>query len=337
MTQNDLKNQLAKKAGTEPATVTQKAPTIADFFDKRKGELAKALPSHVSIDRLLRIATSTIQRNPKLATATMPSLLAGVVISSQLGLELNTPLGQAWLIPYDRSVKEGNAWKKVTEAQFQLGYQGIIDLAYRTGLYKTIYTEKVYEKDRFSYSLGLNKDLVHVPTEDEDRGELKGIYAVYHLKNGGSDFKYWSVGKIVGHGKKYSKSWDDKESGFKKGSAWADNFEGMAPIPVLKELLKLAPKSIEFANQLTLDGSVKDEIKPDMSEARNIEEADYTEINMTNITGMEKETGEVPMTAQEKEEVIDQDSGFPEPPKAKCPECKQSEGHSASCPNAEPE
>lgn len=285
----DLKNTLAKKAGATGAVTTteeKKPATMADFFEKRKHELAKALPSHVSIDRLLRIATSTIQRNPKLLAATQQSLLAGVVISSQLGLELNTPLGQAWLIPYDRSVNNGGKWEKVTEAQFQLGYQGVIDLAYRTGLYKTIYTEKVYEKDTFSYALGLNKDLIHVPSEEEDRGELKGVYAVYHLKNGGFDFKYWPTSKIMSHAKKYSKSWEDKQSNFKKGSAWADNFEGMAPVPVLKDLLKLAPKSIEFANQLSLDGSIKDEIKPDMSEARNIDDANYTQIDVSNVTGV---------------------------------------------------
>lgn len=305
----DLKNALAKKAGSEvvkPGETkdTAVALTVADsfqsFLEKRKGELAKALPSHVTIDRVLRIAVAAVARNPKLAACTQQSLIAGVVISSQLGLELNTPLGHAWLIPYDRSENRNGTWVKVPEAQFQLGYQGIIDLAYRTEKYNMIYAEEVYTNDRFSYSYGFDKHLEHVPCEDEDRGELRGIYAVYHLKSGGKDFKYWSVGKITAHAMKYSKSWDEKNKRFQKNSAWADSFEGMARVPVLKDLLKLAPKSIEFARQITLDGTTKGEIIADMSTAHEI---DYQPPNVGQIT--DADTGEVSMSDDEKKDVTD--------------------------------
>lgn len=293
--------------------VEQKPQTLATFLEAQKAELAKALPSHVTIDRLLRIAISTINRNPKLKSATPQSLLAGIVISSQLGLELNTPLGHAWLIPYDRSVKTDAGWDKVTEAQFQIGYQGIIDLAYRTGMYKTVYAERVYANDEFSFSYGLEKSLYHAPCKSGDPGELIGVYAVYHLKNGGSDFKYWTVDRIRAHAQRYSQSYDGKNRRFRDKSAWADNFEGMAATPVLKELFKLAPKSIEFSKQLSLDGSIKTEILPDMSDAQGLE-IEFSEVR----------PGDTAAALADR---------FND---ALCPECQQIGGHSESCPLAEP-
>lgn len=296
-----------------------KAPlTLSQFLESQKGELAKALPGHVTIDRLLRVALSTINRTPKLKQATTNSLLAGVVISSQLGFELNTPLGHAWLIPYDRSVKTNTGWDKVTEAQFQIGYQGIIDLAYRSGMYKTVYAEKVYANDKFSFSYGLEKKLEHEPCTSGAPGELIGVYAVYHLKSGGSDFKYWTVDRIRAHAQKYSQSYDAKAKKFRDKSAWGDNFEGMAATPVLKELFRLAPKSIEFSKQLSLDGSVKTEITADMTEAHGID-VDFSVVERGESAKgiMERFSGEA-----DHADI--------------CSECQQADGHSESCPFAEP-
>jgi len=287
-TKDALKGKLAAKAGGDIAP--KQDNTLGGFLERTKGEWSKALPQHVTADRLMRIAVSAVNRNPNLAKCTMQSLVAGVVISSQLGLELNTPLGHAYLIPYSRSVKVGNEWKKVDEAQFQLGYAGILDLAYRSGQFKGIYSESVYENDEFSYEYGYDKSLKHKPTEGEP-GLLKGVYAVFHLKDGGSDFKYWSVAKIMAHAAKYSGAWDAAAGKFKAKSSWADSFEGMAKVPVLKDLLKLAPKSIEFQKQLTLDNSVKTEFKADMVEASGIE-VEYSIVD--------QDTGELPMTAEEK-------------------------------------
>ena len=291
----DLKSKLEQKAtggevAKRPATMGE---SIQSFLEANAGELAKALPKHVTVDRLNRLAVSTINRTPLLAQCTKASLIGGIVISSQLGLELNTPLGHAYLIPYKRSAKTPNGWEEVHEAQFQLGYAGLIDLAYRTGLFTNLYCEPVYENDEFDYAYGMDKHLTHKPT-DGDPGPLKGIYAVFHLQGGGKDFKYWPVEKIRQHAIKYSKSWDSKNNCFKKGSAWADSFEGMARVPVIKDLLKLAPKSIEFREALAHDGAVKAEIKEDMLNASNVPaelEVEYTVVDTS--------TGEVPLSEEE--------------------------------------
>jgi recombination protein RecT len=283
---------LRQKAQNQVAPVEEKKPkTIADYLQAMTPEIAKAVPKHVTPERITRIALTAIRINPTLLECTRDSLLAGVMTSAQLGLEPNTPLGQAYLIPYNRSIKTNGNWTKVKEVQFQLGYQGILDLAYRTGEYKDIYVEEVYEKDDFGYGLGLERFLTHSPCEDEDRGQLTYIYAVYHTKNGGHDFKAWSVNKIMAHAKKYSQAWDSQKQQFNGGdrNPWVSNFSAMGKKTVLKDLLKYAPKSIEFARVLTSDETVKKEIASDMSEVEPLD-IDYS----VNEPTSEAETAPLP-------------------------------------------
>lgn len=121
-TPSSVKEKLAAGRGAVVKTEESSTDgTLAGFLERTKHEWGKALPAHVTADRLARLAVSTVNRNPALGRCSMQSLVGGVMISSQLGLELNTPLGHAYLIPYKRSIKQGNNWVQVDEAQFQLG------------------------------------------------------------------------------------------------------------------------------------------------------------------------------------------------------------------------
>ena len=71
--------------------------------------------------------------------------------AAQLGLEPNTPLGQAYLIPYKNHGK--------LECQFQIGYKGLIDMVYRNDNIQTVQAQCVYENDVFEYELGLEPKL----------------------------------------------------------------------------------------------------------------------------------------------------------------------------------
>jgi len=264
---SDLKNKLTTKANGGQLT-EKKQKTVYDLINAMKPEIARALPKHLDADRLLRIAVTAVRVNPKLQLCTQDSLLAGVMTAAQLGLEPNTPLQQAFLIPYSNSVNIAGQWKKIMEVQFQLGYQGVLDLAYRTAQYKDIYAEGVYAKDHFKYCLGLNRDLIHEPCEEEDRGDLTHVYAVYHTKNGGYDFKVWTVAKIRKHAKQFSQSYESKKGAWQASDA---SFLGMCKKTVLLDLLKYGPKSIEFAKQITTDETVKRDIGEDMTEVPAID------------------------------------------------------------------
>ena len=135
--------------------------TIQQYIKSMEGEIKRALPSVITPERFTRMVLSALSTNPKLAACTPKSFLGAMMSAAQLGLEPNTPLGQSYLIAYRN---HGNL-----ECQFQLGYKGLLDLAWRSGEIVSIYAETVYENDEFHYNLGLSPDLVHIPAT-ENRG-----------------------------------------------------------------------------------------------------------------------------------------------------------------------
>jgi recombination protein RecT len=255
--QTSVSSALATKAGAAPAV---KQKTVFDIIQSMENEFKRALPDQVGVARFVRVAITIVRTNPKLMACEGMSIVAALMQSAQLGLEPNTPLGQSYIIPYKNKRVIGGKDTWVDEAQFQIGYKGLITLALRTGEYKAIYAHEVYKNDQFNYTYGLDKDLNHVPA-DEPEGEPIKYYAVYHLKNGGYDFVVWSKTRIDNHAKKYSKAVQKDHN-----SPWKSDYDGMAKKTVLKEVLKYAPKSIEFAQQLAADETIKREVVDDMSE-----------------------------------------------------------------------
>ena len=256
-TKENVKNQLAQRATGMQKQVSPEH-SLNSLLKRMGPEIQRALPKHLDADRIARIAMTAVRTTPKLLECDQMSFIAAIMQSAQLGVEPNTGLGQAYLIPYGKNV------------QFQLGYKGLIDLAVRSGQYKSIYAHEVYSDDEFEFNYGLTKDLVHKPASIP-KGEPVGYYAVYHLQNGGYDFVYWTKERIDHHAQKFSQA-------VQKGwtSPWKTNYDAMAKKTVLKEVLKYAPKSIEFQKSVEADSTIKHEIAPDMSEI--IDVTDYTVI-----------------------------------------------------------
>lgn len=192
---------------------------------------------------------SAISTNPKLAETTPQSFLGAMMTAAQLGVEPNTPLGQAYLLPYWNS--KSNAY----ECQFQLGYKGLLDLAYRSGEINSIQAHVVYSEDDFSYSFGLTPILKHIPAR-QNRGEPTHVYAIFHTKDGGYGFDVVSMEEIRNHAQRYSKSFSN--------GPWQSNFEEMAKKTVLKKVLKYAPLKSDFMRGIVQDETVKNEISDDM-------------------------------------------------------------------------
>ena len=124
MAADKVKEELARKS--ELVRNEKKLTTsmsIADMIKAMEPEIKKALPDIMTPERFTRMALSALNTTPKLIECTPMSFLAALMNAAQLGLEPNTPLGQAYLIPYKN--------KGVMECQFQIGYKGLIDLSYR--------------------------------------------------------------------------------------------------------------------------------------------------------------------------------------------------------------
>jgi len=235
-----------------------KKRTTKQLIEAYLPQIEQALPKIMTPERFLSIVTTAIAKNPKLGECTPVSLIGAMLTSAQLGLEPNTILGQAYLIPYDKKKKQGDKWVvEKTEAQFQLGYRGMLTLAQRSGEFKTIQAHSVYENDLFDYELGLDPKLKHKPA-DSNRGEITHFYAMYKLVNGGEGFVVMSKEDVGKHGEKYSQSYNYKTS------VWKEHFEAMAHKTVLKKLLKFAPVSTELAKVFEQDNQVKAEISGNM-------------------------------------------------------------------------
>jgi recombination protein RecT len=251
----EIKQELAQKAATGKQEVKiTKSMSIADMIKALEPEIKKALPSVITPERFTRMALSALNNTPKLAECTQMSFLAALMSAAQLGLEPNTSLGQAYLIPYNN--------KNKLECQFQLGYKGLIDLVYRNDQVQTIQAQTVYEKDFFEYELGLNSKLIHKPAL-EDRGKVVLFYALFKLKNGGYGFEVMSKADIGLHAQTYSKAFTSSYS------PWKTDYESMAKKTVIKKLLKYAPLKTEFLRAIGSDESIKSELAVDMTEVQN--------------------------------------------------------------------
>ena len=194
-----------------------------------RDQIAKALPKVMTPERFTRIVLTALSSNPKLADCDRNSFLGGIMQAAQLGLEPNTPLGQAYLIPFK------NNKKGITECQFQIGYKGLIDLCYRSGEMTSVYAHEVYENDTgLSSSTALSRSL-SISRPESNRGVVIYYYAVWKLKNGGYGFGVWSVEDVETHAKKYSQAYSYSSS------PWKTSFDEMAKKTVLKATLKYAP------------------------------------------------------------------------------------------------
>lgn len=268
-----IQNKVAK-TGSEKKTMQQ-------YIKSMEGEIKKALPSVITPERFTRMVLSAISVNPKLAACTPSSFLGAMMSAAQLGLEPNTPLGQAYLLPYKN--------KGVDEVQFQVGYKGLIDLAYRSGEVELVQAHIVYANDKFECEYGLEPKLIHKPA-DRDRGEAVKVYALFKTKSGGYGFEVMSMEDVRLHAERYSKAYSTSFS------PWKTNFEEMAKKTVLKKVLKYAPLKSDFIKGVVQDGSIKNEISEDMYDVKNDNEnffeAEYTEVTEEPVN-VNTETGEV--------------------------------------------
>lgn len=247
--------------------------TMQQYIKQMEGEIKKALPSVITPERFTRIVLSALSTSPKLAETTPQSFLGAMMTAAQLGVEPNTPLGQAYLVPF------WNNKSKSLECQFQLGYKGLIDLAYRSGGVSIIQAQVAYENDDFTYCFGLEPELRHIPAKS-NRGEPTHVYAMFQTKEGGYGFEVMSMDDIRAHAQKYSKAYNS--------GPWQTNFEEMAKKTVLKRVLKYAPLKSEFVRGLSADETIKTELSEDMYAVPNT----FIEVESVEYT-IDNETGEV--------------------------------------------
>lgn len=199
-------------------------------------------------NQFIASVASLVNSNPSIAECEQKSILSSCLVAAALDLPINQNLGFAYIIAYK------NRNKGVTEAQFQMGYKGFIQLAMRSGQFKTINVTEVKDGElKGNNRLTGEMDFTWI---DEDRDSLKtvGYVAYMELINGFNKQLYMTVEELTKHAGRYSQS-------YKRNSAnmniWRDDFDVMARKTVVKMLLsKYAPMTIDMQRATLADQAV---------------------------------------------------------------------------------
>lgn len=166
--------------------VAKKDKTIFDFLSgdtKIEKAIQAVAGQYFTPDRFLRLAVNTVKKTPLLMYCDPHSVLGSFMTSAALGLEPNTVLQQAFLIPYKKRQKQGNDWVDTYECNFQIGARGFVTLAHRSPHIATLQSEAIHENDLFEHMLGTETFLKYQKTL-KNRGELVGSFCFTKLADG---------------------------------------------------------------------------------------------------------------------------------------------------------
>lgn len=247
--------QALKAAATNTPAAAKKPNTIHGFMETYKSEITRALPKHMTADRMARIALTEFRKTPALMKCDPATLFGAVIQCAQLGLEPGGTMGHAYLIPFE------NRKRGTTDVQFILGYRGMLDLARRSGQIVSISARDVCANDKFSYRYGIDETIEHVPA-DGDRGDLTHVYAVAKLKDGGVQFEVLTRAQIEAI-RNDSQGYKTAIKFNRTDSPWIAHFTEMAKKTAIRRLFKYLPVSIEIQRAVGLDEAGEDGISQD--------------------------------------------------------------------------
>lgn len=275
----------------EQVGIAKRPITILEKLESMQPQIAPALPKHLTPERMIRIAITCLRTNPKLAECEPQSILASVMLASQLGLEPGV-LGQSFLVPY----------KKI--CTLVPGWLGILDLVNRAGK-AVAWTGAVYKGDEFDWALGDKPFVTHRPCGDET--QLTHVYAIARVK--GSDYpiiEVWPMAKILKHRDRFNKVGDSHYS--------YNHFEMYARKVALLQAVKYVPRSIQLATAFELDASAE-------MGTQHLEIKDVPQIIEGSV---------MPEAAPETEPIKAQEAKPKEEP-TMCSECRKVGGHEPGC------
>lgn len=194
--------------------------------------------------------TSIVSNNANLQRCEPLSLMYVGIKAAALNLPLDPNLGFAYAIPYY------NSKERKTEAQFQMGYKGFVQLAIRSGQFKAINVTDVREGEYQGEDL-LTGELRLASVDGREQRAVVGYAAYMRLVNGFEKSVYWSREKVEAHARTYSQTLSSDKEYIRKQSKWTTDFDAMAKKTVLKMLLsKYAPLSIEMRDAIQADQAV---------------------------------------------------------------------------------
>lgn len=246
------------RGNSSPSTEVEKAKEQEEAIQQASRQIRQmedqfklAMPKGVEATQLVRDAMTLIRKTPKLAVCDPATLLGGLMTMGQLGLRPGV-LGHGWLLPF---------WDKHSrgfKAQLVIGYQGYVELGYRSNQVAGIAARTVHVNDPiFDVAFGTQDELFHRPLLDGDPGAALAYYAVVHIKQGRPMFYLKGHGDMEAHRDRYAMA-KNKEGQIT--GPWVDNFEGMAHKTCLRQLAKWMPKSADLATAIAVDDGFRSDL-----------------------------------------------------------------------------
>jgi recombination protein RecT len=225
--------ELARRAPT--GAIIQDKGTLKALLeaDATKSMIRNVASKYMTEDRISKAALLALSRQPKLANCTTTSFLQSMMKAAQLDLDFSGATGQAYLVPYGKA------------CVLVVGYQGMVEVAYRSDKVAYIDAQLVYENDECKFNLGTNPTIVHQPYYGGDRGEVKFAYAVARLK--GIEIpkiELMSKDEILKI-KNRSKAKDD--------GPWQTDEPEMMRKTVIRRIFKYLPKTQEILTAAEID------------------------------------------------------------------------------------
>src|SRR5690606_13766964 len=239
--------------GLQEAT-TVRSLLARDSIKKRFEELlGRKAPGFMS--SIINIVNS----NTQLQQCDPNQVIAAAAVAAAMDLPIHPHLGFAHIVPYKG------------KAQFQMGYKGFIQLAIRTGMYKTINATHVYEGEIESFNRITGE--VKFSETGATSDKIVGYIAYFRLLNGFEKYEYWPIERVIEHAKRFSQSYGSNYS------PWKTDFDAMATKTVLKHLLsRYGVLSIEMQTAVKADQAVVHETDDgeQYEYVDNTVEAEYT-------------------------------------------------------------
>jgi len=237
--------------------VAVKQDKATNLVAKLEQSFTSALPSHVAKEQFSRALLTEFRRTPGLLECDSQTLGSGVLTCAQLGLMIGVN-GQAWLVPFNNRKRGGK------EAVLFIGFQGMVDLCYRSDRVESIFADVVCENDEFEFVQGLDQKLRHVPNLRGDRGKPYAVYATACIKGSTRPVYVILNQDEVMAVKKASPGARSSDS------PWNGEFEAeMWKKTAIRRLTKFLPKSVELANALEFENKQAERLKEVVAEVVN--------------------------------------------------------------------
>jgi recombination protein RecT len=219
---------------------------LRQALEGRRDQIAAVLPDGMSVDRFIQVAWLACAKNPDLLACTPASILSSIIEAAEVGLEPTGSLSRAWLIPYDVNVAPKGAPKRFEkQAQLQIGYQGLADLARNSGQVTRIESRVVYQDETFVARYGTNPGIDHLPTfETTDPTKIEAFYAIAYFPDGSTQFDVMTRDQVDGIRAR------SRAGNF---GPWVTDYAEMGRKTVTRRLMKSLPLSPETQSAVQRD------------------------------------------------------------------------------------